>query len=486
MLGAVGLVMRAWVLQTPLGVLNADEAYVGLEAYEVLHGRMPVVISGLNYTAIFEAYLFAPFVAVFGYHVVPLKLLFTAIWAGAALVTAALTRRVLDRRAGWVAGALVWLAPGALLVVSTRAYPAYALGVLVSALAIWACAVVVDADPPSPWRSAVTGFVLGLAVYLHPMYLAVAAPLAVVVGLRFARRWRQWWLPAGAGAVAANVPFLLWNAVNSWPSAEAPVVGDSTYLDRLAGYFTGLFPRALGLRSLDGEWILSRPIGIALYVAVLALGAAGAVALMRRVPRWPGATVVAPVLAGPLVLAGFANTSFVLDGRYAAVVLCPAAVLIAAGVGQVLDALAVRRAPRPLPVAALATAGVLAWVGLFAVPYVGRAGASWTELADPNEHVDQIVARLQEAGIDRVAGYYWLVLPIEYVSDRTIRVAVAGHPFMMRFPDTQRLVEGTPPERVAFVTELDVEDTSLLWLPVERYEREVIGSAVIYIPRDSG
>ena len=83
--GIFGLLMRLHLLRTPAGMLNADEAYTGLQSLAILRGDLPVVIRGAGYTAVLDSYFFAPFVWIFGAHVVPLKLLSSLWWSGAAV-----------------------------------------------------------------------------------------------------------------------------------------------------------------------------------------------------------------------------------------------------------------------------------------------------------------------------------------------------------------------------------------------------------------
>src|SRR5450755_423863 len=56
----VGLLIRAWVMRSPLLALNSDEAITGLQAFEVLHGRFRLVVAGNDYGATTETYLIAP------------------------------------------------------------------------------------------------------------------------------------------------------------------------------------------------------------------------------------------------------------------------------------------------------------------------------------------------------------------------------------------------------------------------------------------
>ncbi|HAN35170.1 MAG TPA: hypothetical protein DCQ52_06880, partial [Acidimicrobiaceae bacterium] len=93
-----------------------------------------------------------------------------------------------------------------------------------------------------------------------------------------------------------------------------------------------------------------------------------------------------------------------------------------------------------------------------------------------------VINRLDEVGIDRVAGAYWLVLPIEYRSDQAIRTAVAGNPYVIRFPLSQRLVEQTPPEQVAFLFAPGTPDPVWFYLPVDEYRQEDLGGVILYLP----
>ena len=46
--GIFGLLMRLHLLRTPAGMLNADEAYTGLQSLAILRGDLPVVIRGAH------------------------------------------------------------------------------------------------------------------------------------------------------------------------------------------------------------------------------------------------------------------------------------------------------------------------------------------------------------------------------------------------------------------------------------------------------
>ena len=146
-----GLALRVWILNSSIGALYADEAYSGLQSVGVIRdGRFPVVIDGNVYSAALEAYVFSPVLTLSGGSVAVLKWLFVGIWAMAAAVTFGAGRRLFNQRAGALAATLVWLAPGAMLVLSTRAYMGYSLGLTVTAGVLWAATVVADLHIATP------------------------------------------------------------------------------------------------------------------------------------------------------------------------------------------------------------------------------------------------------------------------------------------------------------------------------------------------
>jgi hypothetical protein len=473
----VGVLIRLWIIHTTRGMLSADESYTGLQSAAILDGHFPIVIPGLTYTSPFDSYLMTPMTAVFGQNPVLLKLFPSLAWGAASCMLVAVLRRLSTDRAALLGGAFLWLAPGSLAVISTRAYQSYASGMaLVTATAL-AVVVLIEATPvaadhaPAPvwWRSALAGFMAGFAFYLHPMFLAVVVPLMAIPSWKYRRAVTSWWLPAVGGAVVANAPFLAWNAKNGWPSLAQPAEATDGPLDRLLRFATGLVPRAYGLRNQSGEYVFGRALSVALGLLLLALVVYGAVVLWRRNRAlWPLMGV--PLIAGWGFMAMFTNTAYVLDGRYAIITFPFVVMALAIGADALL--------PHRRGVAQLAVA---AWVGLFAVPFL--VSDTGTDLRDPNAGFRNIAAVLEAKGITRLSGFYWFVFPIELVSDQQIRVSVAGNPYVVLLPNTQRLVQGTPPEEVAFLFSLADEDVAQLRMPAERYDRIVLEGIVLYTPK---
>jgi GT2 family glycosyltransferase len=467
-----GVVIRWLLFDTPAAVINADEAYTRIETFEILRGQFPMVLGGTVYTLPVEGYLYTPFTYMFnGANVVPLKLLSTLSWFGTAVTLFFVGRRLVSERAGLIAGALCWITPGALMVLSITAYPAYASGMFVVSLAFLTATVVLDTPDPSRRLLVTYGVLAGFAFWLHPMFLTVMVPMTGVV-LWAVRRRLDGWLSVIGGGIAGCLPLLLWNATNGWPSLESPVEVPGTYTDRLRTFAVDLLPRAFGLRDSGLNWYHSF-WGPVLYAALLATIAFGLWTIARR-SNARGRVVLFVVLGAVFFLMAFLqNLIYANDGRYAMISFPFVLIALAAGIDQ----LAGRRPPwRVIGVLALVAA---IWIAGFVrpnqQPFLDARGV------DPNAQLDQIVDVLDERGINRVYGSYWAVLPVDFAGDN--RIVSAVFPFWpIRFPDRQRIVGATPAENVAVIYMTNDENPAYLLMPADQYERIVIGDRVVYLP----
>lgn len=478
----VGLGARLWLMGTAQGTLNADEAYTGLQAFAILRGDLPVVIRGAFYTATLDCYLLAPVVGLFGGHVLILKLYVALWWALAGVMAWRLAITTLGRRWAAVAGLLVWVAPGALMAVAVRGYVAYASGLFVVVAAAWACTRVVGR---LTWRTAAAaGALVGLAFYMHPMYATVALPMVLVPCWLHRREWRVWWVPSVVAAVAVNLPFITWNAVNGFPSLDQPIAAEETATERLSRFFTGLLPRAFGLRNSDGGWVYGTSARV-VYALLLVLMVWGVVVLVRKGAT--GLVVALPaVLSWPL-LSLFNNMGYVVDGRYAIIAFPFLVVCFVAGAADLAGRSVSRAAGRVRRFEpAFMVGAVVAWTGLLLWPWLAHNAPD--RVPDPNWQTRALIDQLEEAGFTTARGDYWLTLPIEYMSDRRIHTGLDGYswPVVIRFPDTQNEVQDAPPWNVAFVFEIGDEHPEAMPLPVDYYERREVGGAALYLPVSDG
>ncbi len=468
----VGVVIRWLLFDTPAAVINADEAYTRLETFEILGGQFPIVLGGTVYTFPVEAYLYTPFTYLFnGANVVPLKLLSTLSWVGTAVTLFFIGRRLISERAGVIAASLAWITPGALMVLSITAYPAYASGMFVTSLAFLTATVVLDRAEPSRRLLFAFGVLAGFAFWLHPMFLTVMVPMTAVVLWTIRRRVDGWISVIGGGMVGC-LPLLLWNAANGWPSLESPVQVPGTYTDRLRTFAVDLLPRAFGLRDSGLTWYHSF-WGPVLYVALLVTVAFGLWTIARRSGA-RGRVVLFVVLATVFFLMAFLqNLIYANDGRYAMISFPFVVIALAAGIDQLAG-----RTP-PWRVIGVLTLVAAIWIVGFVrpnnAPFLDARGV------DPNAQLDQIVDVLDERGINRIYGSYWAVLPVDFAGDN--RIVGGVFPFWpTRFPDRQRIVGATPSEDVAVIYMTNDEDTAYLLMPADQYERIVIGDRVVYLP----
>jgi hypothetical protein len=499
----LGVALRIQVLRSPSGWLNADEASMGLMAMDILHGHYPVLLEGQAYSAALESFLFAPYVALLGADVVALKLVPIVFWALAALLMFGATREVTTVPGAVLAAAMLWLAPGALLVLSTQSYPGYALGLAVVVATMWSLVVSAGRALPDGRQSAVTGGLAGLAFYVHPMFLSVVVPGLLVASLRHRSHLRRWWGPAVAAAMAVNLPFLAWNATNGFPSLQNAAGIPGSYTERLIGFFADLVPRGLGLMNGAGVWILPRSLASLVYAAILFLVIAGAAALARR--GWKGAVIVSTIVFVWPLMALFSAHGYVLDGRYAIIPLAPVTLCIAVAVAEVSTFLVrrMRRTEGPpaeqalsgadpkaitsrdswrLPASIAVVAGAM-WL-LLTMVYLDRAVGPAVE--DPNGPVTALIDYLDETGFDRISGSYWVIQRVEYVTGGRIPGAVDPAYYPVRSPRLQHLVETSPIDRVAFVYTPDDE-----WIfspadPTQEYRRAIVGGLVVYLPAAPG
>jgi hypothetical protein len=491
----VGVVLRWWALSSPLGFLNADEAYTGLQAARILEGDIPIVMRGFGYTATLESYVLAPIVAVLGHSVVLLKASQSLWWVIAAFATGAAATAASGRRsAGVVAAGFVWVGCGPILEVSLRSYPGYGTGYAAVALTVWLA--VLTAGGRAPTRVSrrtlhlAYGMAAGSALYSHPMFVAVVAPILLVSTLRHRRDVRGYWAPTTLGGLVVNLPFLAWNARNSWPSLTQPSPEIDPYLTRLGRFFSGLLPRAAGMRTPDGAWVLGLWPSMIVLGALTVLIGVGARRLWRA-DRWVAATLIVPSVVGWPLLAGFSNMWWVVDARYAIIVLPVLVVLAATGLTS-------QRQVGDVRAAAFGAAAATAAIGITVVPWMLDRARPVD--ADPNATTTEIVRLLDAADVSYITGNFWLTNPVEYVSDLRIRAGVAGHPwgalfewnpgrpYGVRFTDTQAEVMASDPTDRAYVflpgdQFLPADQwEDVLAMPADRYTRHELPGAVLYVP----
>lgn len=185
---ALGVGLRLWLLQSPLGEVEADESVVGLMALHVLQGERPVFYWGQPYLGSLEAYLVAGAFLVAEPSNLVLKLVPTVVFLLFVVLAYLGTRRDLGPVPATLA-ALYYCLPSSFLAFwSMKARGGYVelllLGQGLIFLAPWA----VRPGKRLAGRLFGYGLLAGLALWTHLLGLAWVAPAGLWLVGRLGRR----------------------------------------------------------------------------------------------------------------------------------------------------------------------------------------------------------------------------------------------------------------------------------------------------------
>jgi len=165
----------------------------------------------------------------------------------ACVLTWRVGRRIIGEGPARLAGLLFWIEPVAYLVYSTKSRGWYwvglclALGVVLVGLRLL--------DRPRWQEMAWLGLLVGLAWWTSPALLLLIGPAGAYLLVRRPALLRLLWAAVPPFLVGA-APWIRYNLVNDFASLVQPGAPEaSTYLERLAGFFTTGLPLALGARS---------------------------------------------------------------------------------------------------------------------------------------------------------------------------------------------------------------------------------------------
>lgn len=410
-----GVGLRWYVMASPLGGLDGDEGTSALVSSRVRDGEFLAFIPGLRAGGTALAYPRALVLALTGNHAVPAKLCEVAVFAAACVTVWRVGRRLWSELHGQVAGLIMWVYPAATVWDSTKVRLYYTTAILFVALALLVAARLHDAGQALLWRDvSAFGLIGGLSWWNHPMTLYAFVPIALWVLVTRPGIVRRAHLLA-AGAVVGALPWLFYNARHDWLSLKQPVPPiQSSYPDRVEGFFRVLLPRLIGLRHFyAGPWFL-RPWS---YIAFVALGAAAAYAVLR----WRGSKSVLAAVAAlfPFLFAVPRNSAFVAEPRYG-MPLVPVLALMAAAL-----AVCVARG-RACGVAALLIAATAATAFSLDRVIDTTAGSTVLEPVDYSPVWDFTAER----GIDTFYADYWFAYPMIFEARReTVIIPLSGDYF---------------------------------------------------------
>lgn len=196
-----GIALRLWILTSPLGAIDGDEAVWGVMARHELHGELSVFFWGQPYGGTQESLLTAPLFALFGSGAWTLRVVPVVLWAVAGLLVWRIGRRTLGEPRARLAAALFWLSPAYFVWKSTRAHGFYG-STLVLGLAVVLLAVRLR-ERNSRADLVMLGLALGLGWWASPQVVILVLPALVWLAWRHPAAARDGWLavpPAVLGA----------------------------------------------------------------------------------------------------------------------------------------------------------------------------------------------------------------------------------------------------------------------------------------------
>ena len=403
---AVGLALRIWILQSPAGRVDSDEAVVGLMGQWIADGHRPSLFFwGQFYGGTIEPVLVAVGMKIHHGRLF-LKAVPLALSALSALILVRAARQVMSNERARLAGALLFAWPGTTWL-ATKERGFYWVGMVAVCTALYCAARIANTTAHSPRTWALYGLAVGLGWYTTPQTMFILLPLTC--WLLATRGTARATTVVTASALIGASPWI-WGWAKYGSKVFEQPAATSTYLERFEQVTLTLVPRTLGLRTLFVRgWTLG-PIGVAIWIAVFTAVIAFAIYALRFRTRIAPFTqaLLAALISFPFLASTPSLSIFVSEPRYALYVV-PVVVLFA-----MLFAPNARVATT-LVIVVLAVA-VSSTNTLIAMSH--ERSQSLLDLA-PTDLVP-IKRALAERDITRLYADYWLANPITFRNGSTI------------------------------------------------------------------
>lgn len=268
----VAIVIRTWLIVRTHGIIDGDEALVGIQAERILHGDFPAYFYGIPYFGSLEAYLTSILFAIFGPSSWALRaeatiMSCTLVWLtwrfASAMADAAQLPLYAKRCFTLIAGLLAAVPPLYDGIVELRTWGGYIetfVLLLLLLLSVFRLTRRWHEDASTHellWRWAGIGCIVGLGLWVYPLIVcAIVASVIWILGDRLAEglKLRQ--------ALAATQSRTLHATVHSAkPLLSAVVAIPASLLGSLPAILWGAthqWQNILYIRQLGGTWSLQR------------------------------------------------------------------------------------------------------------------------------------------------------------------------------------------------------------------------------------
>ena len=432
-----GALARLWVLRSPLGDADSDEAVTGLMAMHFLDGEIDALYWGATYAGTLEPMLTATVFSVVGPSVIALKAVPIAFTVLAAFLVWRAAREYFGAGYGPLEGAVFWVFPAANLLLLMKAQVVYASGTcFMVAILILSLRMRREARPV---HFLLFGVLTGLSLWATPLTMATIVPVGIAT---LARTWRKhvmnlWFIP---GVIVGALPWLVYSIRNDWVTLRQVGTLTTSYAERVKGCFTELYPLLLGLRKpITLEWLVSPGVGATLFVALF-------VALIA-VPLHRYRTVVLPlvltVLLFPFLYAVSTTSWYTAEPRHGMFV------------APVLIMLAVSLVPRI--VWAQIGAFILAFgLTVSTLGHVEDLGLRHPRMATVRPgKLAPVLGFMRERGLDACYADYWIAYRVTFESEEDIICAAYWGD---RYPPYRQYADGHGARTYLFIAGTDASN----------------------------
>lgn len=409
--GLAGVILRVLIFNSALGEVDSDEATGGLMALDLLRGNASTFVWGQRFGGTADVAVTALAFAVLGPSRFALRFAPFVESVLCAFLIWRIGLRLVTPRQAVLAALLFWVWPPRPVWFLSRQY-LYSVPVMLFGLVVMLCAVRLSETPDRRRDWAFMGFAAGLGWWTSPTIAYFVVPTAAYLGWRLRAAVTRHLPVVTVAAVAGAAPWLWANLASGFSSLRRPPGWvQATPGARLGYFFAEGLPIQLGLRQFHTEgWVVTRPLAVILYAAlVVALAAGVGLAVRRR------AIDGIAVLCFPLV---FAALPVAATDRYL--------VFLGAFVPLALARLLRSRA---LVAGTLAVAASLSFYGFLSVNDVpaGSMQAVTDVLTDRDRH--------------HAFGGYWTAYRLMFESNERV---LATSPELVRHSPTDAAVRAAP------------------------------------------
>ncbi|MDH4209265.1 MAG: glycosyltransferase family 39 protein, partial [Anaerolineae bacterium] len=184
---SLGTALRLYLLWSSQGIIEADEALVGLQAFGILRGERPIFYPGQAYGGSLESYLVASVFQLLGASPLTLKLipfLFSTLFI---FMTYQLAKEIYNPPIGLLSALFVALCPLLLTAFSLKTWGGYSQTPVLGNLALILLQRILSrrAQDKGLWKPTLgLGFLSGLGLWVNPQYFYYLGPVVLLLMAR--------------------------------------------------------------------------------------------------------------------------------------------------------------------------------------------------------------------------------------------------------------------------------------------------------------